>query len=168
MKNNTQLISIFVVQCTHFETKANSNSKMGYLNQGKLNLFSPPSSPPPKKKKLFDSSNRGKNKQTNKAKKTNNETSIECKCQIKLALISTCVCCIQEVTEGLLRLQHWGVVEHHNAMVFDLEVAESPDENEEPKVLDKFIFIYYYYWLVQHFEFVREENVLYLRLMISL
>ena len=56
------------------------------------------------------------------------------------------MCCIQEVTEGLLRLQHWGVVEHHNAMVFDLEVAESPDENEEPKVLDKFIFIYYYYW----------------------
>lgn len=56
-------------------------------------------------------------------------------------------------------MQHWGVVEHHNAMVFDLEAAESPDEKEEPKVLDKFIFIYYYYWLVQHFEFVREENV---------
>lgn len=29
---------------------------------------------------------------------------------------------------------HWGVVEHHNAMVFDLEAAESPDEKEEPKV----------------------------------
>ena len=60
---------------------------------------------------------------------------------MKLALISTCVCCIQEVTEGLLRLQHWGVVEHHNAMVFDLEAAESPDEKEEPKVLDKFILL---------------------------
>ena len=141
LHENTQLISILVVQCTHFETKANSNSKMGYSNQGKLNLFSPPP-PPQNKTSLTHQIEAQTNKQTNKAKKkTNNETSIECKCQMKLALISTCVCCIQEVTEGLLCLQHWGVVEHHNAMVFDLEAAESPDEKEEPKVLDKFILL---------------------------
>ena len=38
---------------------------------------------------------------------------------------------------SLLCLQDWGVVEHHNAMVFDLEVVESPNEKEETKVLDK-------------------------------
>lgn len=38
-------------------------------------------------------------------------------------------------------MQDWGVVEHHNAMVFDLEAAESPDEKEETKVLDKFILL---------------------------
>ncbi|XP_015775085.1 PREDICTED: zinc finger CCCH-type with G patch domain-containing protein-like [Acropora digitifera] len=42
----------------------------------------------------------------------------------------------EEVTQGFLRLQHWGVVEHHNAMVFDLEAAESPDEKEELKKLE--------------------------------
>ena len=31
--------------------------------------------------------------------------------------------------------QDWGLTEHHNAMVFDVETIESPDDKEETKVL---------------------------------
>ena len=55
LHENTQLVSIWVVQCTRtrFETKANSNSEMGYSNQGKFNLFSPPSPSLKKAKTLW-------------------------------------------------------------------------------------------------------------------